>query len=89
MAKGSGTNGRESGTGQDTHKVCVPVPRVFPATPCGARRDIVPSCPAVPPRAAKRGTSPFGSPIAAAPVLTRAWYFSANTRRRHERAPLS
>jgi hypothetical protein len=30
MAKTSGTEGRESGTGQDTHKVCVPVP---PRTP--------------------------------------------------------
>ena len=35
MAKGSGTNGRESGTGQDTHKVCVPVPPRFPLRPAG------------------------------------------------------
>jgi len=48
MAKGSGTNGAGSGTGQDTHKVCVPVPPPLPATPCGTRRDIVPSCPACP-----------------------------------------
>jgi len=35
MAKASGTNGRESGTGQDTHKVCVPVPPRFPLRPAG------------------------------------------------------
>jgi hypothetical protein len=35
MAKGRRTNGRESGTGQDTHKVCVPVPLPFPLRPAG------------------------------------------------------
>ena len=35
MAKGSGPNARESGTGQDTHKVCVPVPLPSPLRPAG------------------------------------------------------
>jgi hypothetical protein len=35
MAKGGRTNGRESGTGQDRHKVCVPVPLPSPLRPAG------------------------------------------------------
>jgi hypothetical protein len=37
MAKNSRANGRESGTGQDTHKVCVPVPLPSPLRPAGHR----------------------------------------------------
>ena len=67
MAKGSGPNARESGTGQDTHKVCVPVPPrpLRPAGHCGTLSRPVPLS-----RVGRltMGTSPFGSPIAAAPV---------------------
>ena len=47
MAKPTSTNGRESGTGQDTPLGVCPCPAPLPATPCGTWRDIVPSCPAV------------------------------------------
>jgi hypothetical protein len=46
MARTTRTNGRESGTGQDTPLGVCPCP--LPATPRGTWRDIVPSCPAVP-----------------------------------------
>ena len=35
MAKGTWADKRESGTGQDTPKVCVPVPPRFPIRPAG------------------------------------------------------
>jgi hypothetical protein len=35
MSKTTGTNGRESGTGQDTPKVCVHVPPRIPLRPTG------------------------------------------------------
>jgi hypothetical protein len=41
------TDGRESGTGQDTPLGVCPCPAPLPATPHGTWRDIVPSCPAV------------------------------------------
>ena len=47
MAKATGEDGRESGTGQDTPLGVCPCPAPLPATPCGTWRDIVPSCPAV------------------------------------------
>jgi hypothetical protein len=48
MAKTAGTNGRVSGTGQDTPLGVCPCPAPPPATPCRTWRDIVPSCPVVP-----------------------------------------
>ena len=48
MAKTT-TEGRESGTGQDTPLGVCPCPAPLPATPCGTWHDIVPSCPAVTP----------------------------------------
>ena len=44
MAKAIRTDGRESGTGQDTPLGVCPCPA---PPPCRTRRDIVPSCPAV------------------------------------------
>ena len=69
MAKSTRTNGRESGTGQDTPLGVCPCPAPLPATPCGTWRDIVPSCPAVPPRLRlKERNLTFGRP-SRAPVL--------------------
>jgi hypothetical protein len=48
MAKATGTNGRDSGTGQDTPLGVCPCPAPVPATPCRTWRDIVTSCPVVP-----------------------------------------
>jgi hypothetical protein len=47
MPKTARTNGRESGTGQDTPLGVCPCPAPCSATPCRTWRDIVPSCPAV------------------------------------------
>ena len=47
MAKATRTDGRESGTGQDTPLGVCPCPAPLPTTPCRTWRDIVPSCPAV------------------------------------------
>jgi Fe-S-cluster containining protein len=47
MSSTTRTNGRESGTGQDTPLGVCPCPA---PTPCGTWRDIVRSCPAVPQR---------------------------------------
>ena len=47
MSRATRTNGRESGTGQDTPLGVCPCPAPLLATPCGTWRDIVPSCPAV------------------------------------------
>jgi len=66
MARAARTEGRESGTGQDTLKVCVHVPLRFPPRPAWTWRDIVPSCPAVPHRVAKRAPPTVGSPSLAA-----------------------
>ena len=44
MSSTTRTNGRESGTGQDTPLGVCPCPA---PTPCRTWRDIVPSCPAV------------------------------------------
>jgi hypothetical protein len=44
MSSTTRTNGRESGTGQDTPLGVCPCPA---PTPCETWRDIVPSCPAV------------------------------------------
>jgi hypothetical protein len=49
MAKARATDGRESGTGQDTPLGVCPCPAPLPATPCRTWRDIVPSRPAVTP----------------------------------------
>ena len=47
MSSTTRTNGRESGTGQDTPLGVCPCPAPLAATPCRTWRDIVPSCPAV------------------------------------------
>jgi hypothetical protein len=47
MAKATGADGRQSGTGQDTPLGLCPCPAPLPPTPCGTWRDIVPSRPAV------------------------------------------
>ena len=48
MASSTGTDRRDSGTGQDTPLGVCPCPAPLPATPSGTWRDIVPSCPVVP-----------------------------------------
>jgi hypothetical protein len=48
MPKAISTDGRESGTGQDTPLGVCPCPAPRSATPFRTWRDIVPSCPIVP-----------------------------------------
>jgi hypothetical protein len=47
VSRATRTNGRESGTGQDTPLGVCPCPAPRSAMPHGTWRDIVPSCPAV------------------------------------------
>jgi hypothetical protein len=87
MAKGSGPNARESGTGQDTHKMCVPVPPR--PLPCGTRRDIVPSCPVVPRRAANNGNLTFWIAHRGRPGSTRPCFSGGGAIIAAVRVPLS